>query len=193
MQKPERGNRGYIAYRKRILSIITAVCFAIVAAVFLTGLIVFKARNNLLTVMAILLVLPSAKVAVNLIMFLPHKSIADELYLGLEKADNKFLHKYECIFTSKDKITYVPAMVITDHLICAFTPDSKADTKKFEESLEAFVKAARLTVNVMLINDEQQFLRKVQLITNSRDENSISKDDKDRMKWIWESVKCMCL
>ena len=192
MKKQEKGNRGYIAHRKKKLGIITAVCFAVVAAIFIAGLIIFRTRNNLFTVMAILLVLPSAKFAVGLIMFIPHKNVTDELYNALEKADNKFLHKYECIFTSKEKVTYVPAMVITDHSICAYTPDSKADAKKFEETFAAYVKEARLSINVILLKDEKQFIKKVKLMSGSREEG-VSEENKERMQWIWESARCMCL
>lgn len=169
-----------------------SIGLAIVAAFFVTGLILCKTRNNLLTVMAILMVLPTAKFAVDLIMCIACRPVSDELYERIEAADDKFLHKYECLFTSREKATYVTALVITPHAVCAYTTDAKADAGRFKADLEKYIKEARLSATVSLYNDENQFIKKVKLMSESRD-TKITKEESDRMQWIWESARCMCM
>ena len=67
MKRKEKGSRGYIDGQKKKFGIMTAAFFILVAAFFITGLVLCKTRNNILTVMAILMVLPGAKFAVDLI------------------------------------------------------------------------------------------------------------------------------
>lgn len=191
LKKTEKGSRGYIDSQKRKFGIITGFFFVLVAAFFITGLILCKTRNNLLTVMAILMVLPAAKFAVDLIMVLPYKAVTDEFYNRLENTDAKFLHKYECVFTSKEKAVYAAALVITEHTVCVYAPSSQTDAGKFEKSLQNFVKTTGPTINVMLFTDEQQFFKKTALISESH-EGDPSPNDKERMERIWEAAKCMC-
>lgn len=190
--KREKGIPGYIKARKQLYIVATAIGLTVVAAFFVTGLILCKTRNNLLTVMAILMVLPTAKFAVDLIMCIACRPVSAGLYEKLEAADNKFLHKYECLFTSKEKATYVTALVITPHAVCAYTTDAKADTARFKQELEKYVKEARLSVTVSLYNDENQFIKKVKLMSDSRDAE-LTGEEADRMQWVWESVRCMCM
>ena len=191
MKRKEKGSRGYIDGQKKKFGIMTAAFFMLVAAFFITGLILCKTRNNILTVMAILMVLPGAKFAVDLIMVLPYKPVTEELYNKLEAADDKFLHKYECIFTSKERAVYAAALVITDHTVCVYAPDGKTDASKFEKSLKDYVKADGLSISVVLITDEKQFIRKTELMSDSRD-GELSQEDKRRMHKVWEAVSCIC-
>lgn len=191
-RKTEKGEKGYIAERKKLAGLMTLIFFAIVAALYITGLIVCKTRNNILTVIAVLLVLPAAKFAVDWIMILPHKPVDEGLYNAVEEADGKFLHKYECVFTSKERAVYAPALVITDHTMCAYVQDTKTDMKNFREALEKYTEAAGASVKVTLISDEKQFIKKVKLISDSREE-ILTEEETRRIEQIWHAAECMCL
>ena len=58
---------------KKFLTCFFIIAFLIIAAVFVTGLIIFKSRNNYMTLVATVLVLPGAKIAVSYFILLPHK------------------------------------------------------------------------------------------------------------------------
>lgn len=93
---------------------------------------------------------------------------------------------------SREKATYVTALVITPHAVCAYTTDAKADAGRFKADLEKYIKEARLSATVSLYNDENQFIKKVKLMSESRD-TKLTKEESDRMQWIWESARCMCM
>ena len=61
MAGKEKGEFGYLNYRKKLNLIKMIVSFAVVAAVLIIGFIVYKTRANIFTVAAIVLVLPAAK------------------------------------------------------------------------------------------------------------------------------------
>ena len=59
MAGKEKGEFGYLNYRKKLNLIKMIVSFAVVAAVLIIGFIVYKTRANIFTVAAIVLVLPA--------------------------------------------------------------------------------------------------------------------------------------
>lgn len=71
MSKKEKGEFGYLKYKRSFNLLLTIIAFLIIAAVFVTGLIIFKSRNNYMTLVATVLVLPGAKIAVSYFILLP--------------------------------------------------------------------------------------------------------------------------
>ena len=64
MNKKNKGEFGYLNYKKKLNAIITAIALLVIIAIFATGLLIFKSRNNYMTLVATVLVLPWAKLAV---------------------------------------------------------------------------------------------------------------------------------
>ena len=62
MSKKEKGEFGYLKYKRIFNLLLTIIAFLIIAAVFVTGLIIFKSRNNYKTHVAKVLVLTGAKI-----------------------------------------------------------------------------------------------------------------------------------
>ena len=69
MSKKEKGEFGYLKYKRSFNLLLTIIAFLIIAAVFVTGLIIFKSRNNYMTLVATVLVLPGAKIAVSILYY----------------------------------------------------------------------------------------------------------------------------
>ena len=65
MKKVEKGEFGYLAYKKSRNMIKTIIAFAVVLVIFIIGFIIWKSKNNYLTMLAVVLVLPAAKFAVS--------------------------------------------------------------------------------------------------------------------------------
>ena len=70
----EKGQFGYLSAKKKRNLIIMIIAFAFVIACFIIGLVIFKNKNNILTVASVVLVLPAAKFAVAYFILLPHAS-----------------------------------------------------------------------------------------------------------------------
>ena len=52
MNKKNKGEFGYLNYKKKLNAIITAIALLVIIAIFATGLLIFKSRNNYMTLVA---------------------------------------------------------------------------------------------------------------------------------------------
>lgn len=191
MQRREKGDFGYMAYRKKLNMIKMIVAFALVLAVFIAGLIVFKTRNNILTVISVVLVLPAAKMAVGYFVLIPHKAATDKFYEKTEQAAPNLGKCYDLIFSNSKSPIGTLAVVSTDTAVCAFTSEEKADKALFEKSLCDFMKNDGLDVNVTLYTDEKAFVSRVRSLNSGFDSTDVKVTAK-RDKNI-ASLKSMCL
>jgi hypothetical protein len=189
--KCEKGMAGYLKIKKRRQLLITVISFAVVFAIFFAGLLICKTRNNYATLVATVLVLPSAKFAVNFLVLFSHHSAGDKLVEEVtQKADGLSIC-FDCVFSNAKKPIGTQAVIITDNTVCALTDEENADTTLFENSLRDFLKNEKLNVTVTLYKDEKKFLSRVGALRANFDfEKEICTD---RMKWNTEAVKNMCM
>ena len=162
MLKLQKGHYGYIK-RKKIHLIAGIIFFVIGIIGFLAiGIITTGSRRNLLTVAAVLLVLPMAKLLVVFIALLPFSGRPKEEYdrvaeivgdgvldveLVVTASDNKSFCMDYCVFTEKDVLVY-----------CAQKPK---EPKKAQEHLQGFLDAHELKFTVHFIPDFKPFCRRI--------------------------------
>lgn len=191
MQKVSKGDFGYLKHKKKMNLLKTVVSFAAVLIVFITGIIINKTRNNICTIMAILLVLPAAKMMVGYVILLPHRSVKKELFDALEASRGALCVCYDCVFSNSKSPIGVQAVVITENSVCAYSDEEKADKKLFETSVRDFLKNDKLNANITLYKDEKAFLNRVKSLAANFD--NTDKENTDKMTWITNSVKSMCI
>lgn len=190
MQKVEKGNWGYLAYKKKINCIIMACAFLIVLAVFFGGIIVTGNRNNVATVIAIILVLPAAKFAVAYLCLLPHKSATAQLKAKLDESKKELTVLYDLIISNSKSPIGTLAIVISADTVIALTGEEKADCSLFETSVTEFLKNDKLKCNVTLYKDEKTFLKRLSLLSSSYDN---TEENKKKMEYVAESMLNMSL
>lgn len=166
MKKIDKGEYGYVDYRKKLQGIITLVGFAIVSAIFLTGFLVTKTKNNIATVMAIVTVIPVAKFMVSWLMYVRFKTPDKQEYDRIKAAGDKLILLSDCVMVCKDKNLYVKYAIITDTCIYCYTENDMFDTKYFEENITAFIKSCGDTVSVKLIKDFDLFHKRAESLNN---------------------------
>lgn len=189
MSKIAKGDKGYLSHLKTINLIKVIISFVIVLVVFFAGIIINGDRNSLFTVIAILLVLPAAKMAVNYIVLLPHKSCPYELCKELSEVCTNVTCKYDLIFGNSKSPIGTLAVVITDTDIIAFSNEN-VDEKSFSKSLEDFIKNDNLTVKVKLINNEKTFIKRAKELNQKWDSENNSSN---RMEKNTRSCLSMCI
>ena len=150
MKKVEKGEFGYLAYKKSRNMIKTIIAFAIVLVIFIIGFIIWKSKNNYLTMLAVVLVLPAAKFAVSYFVLIPHKNCDEELKNAIEKCKGELNSVYDLVVSNKQKPVGIMAAVISDNQILAYTSSAKADKNLFETSVKEFLKNEKLTCAVLL-------------------------------------------
>ncbi|MGN0317245.1 MAG: hypothetical protein ACI4E1_04830 [Lachnospira sp.] len=168
LRKKEKGDFGYLNYRKSLSLLIVIAAYLVVAAVFVTGFLIFKSKNNIVTVMAILLVLPAAKFTVSFLVLAPHKSCDDAFKTRMDKIvernNNKNVILYDCVVSNSKKPYGVQLVLVSDSSIIAFSEEKGIDKKFFETSVKEFLKNDKLNVNVTLYSDSDSFISRANSI-----------------------------
>jgi glucan phosphoethanolaminetransferase (alkaline phosphatase superfamily) len=112
MKKVEKGEFGYLAYKKSRNMIKTIIAFAVVLVIFIIGFIIWKSKNNYLTMLAVVLVLPAAKFAVSYFVLIPHKNCDEELKSAIEERKSE-LNSVLVLWQQLSVITrYLPIQVL---------------------------------------------------------------------------------
>lgn len=191
LEKRKKGDFGYLPYRKKFNLLLTAAAFIVVFAVLFSGILIFDSRVNYMTVLAVVLVLPAAKIAVSYFILLPHQPCSPKLYEDTQKRAKKITAKYDLVVSNSKNPVGVCAAVITDRVVAAYTVNKKADRKLFETSVKEFLKNDRLGVSVTLYTEEKQFLNRVNSLSDAFDDSD--RERVELMRRNAESFMGMCL
>lgn len=129
MKKAAKGTAGYIRYEKIRRTIITAVMFGIPLMIYFTGLAITHTRKNLFTLVAILGILPAAKLAVNWIMILLQKPAQEETVRETQAQAKGLVQAYELTVTAYEGSMPLEAAVICGNEVVCYS--SRGDRSKF--------------------------------------------------------------
>ncbi|MDD6811743.1 MAG: hypothetical protein PUD93_07765 [Lachnospiraceae bacterium] len=135
-KKIKKGCYGYISYQRKTVLIRTILFFAISLAVYGLGIYSTGSNKNLLTIVAVLGLLPSCKSAINLVMFLKASGCSEEARAKIAPFDEKLTGFYDMYFTSYQKNFPISHMVLKGNVICAYTESDKCDCAAGEKHLE---------------------------------------------------------
>ncbi|MCR5501515.1 MAG: hypothetical protein K6F53_00745 [Lachnospiraceae bacterium] len=127
--KAEKGNFGYLKKKRTRVLLWTLLCFGVSLALFFTGIITTGTRKNLLTIVAVLGLLPASKSAVSLVLLFLAKGCSEEDRDRIEKIPQTFLSLYDMYFTSYEKNFSLSHMIVTDGIVLGYAADPKCDTK----------------------------------------------------------------
>lgn len=161
MEKKEKGMYGYIEYHKKIQLIKTIIMFLLVLLVYFTGILATKTRENVLTVVAIVGVLPSAKMLVSYIVLFKYKSPDRERYNELNDISRGGVVLSDCVITCTDKRFYIEFAYVTDTCIYCFTENKPGNYSTIEANIEEFIKKCGDYVKVNIIDDFEKFKSRV--------------------------------
>lgn len=191
MKKVEKGEFGYLAYKKSRNMIKTIIAFAVVLVIFIIGFIIWKSKNNYLTMLAVVLVLPAAKFAVSCFVLIPHKSCDLELKNEIERRKGELNSVYDLVVSNNQKPVGIMAAVISDNQILAYTSAPKADKNLFETSVKEFLKNEKLTCAVLLYKDKDTYLEKVKNTALNFDESK--ENSLDRKQYVTDALLRMSI
>ena len=121
-----------------------------------------QAAKNILTVMAILTVLPVANVASPFLASFRYRTPGKEFYNAVKAFEGKCCMLYDLIVTSKEQILPLDAVAVHPAGVCAFfCSNPKIDVAKAEAYLNGMFTAHRLDGNVRIVKDLSAFERRL--------------------------------
>ncbi len=165
MKKVTKGHYGYIRYEKRKRLFQTVILFLLPLGLLIIGIVTTGTRMNLLTVVAVVGVLPACRSLVGLIMMFLQKSMPEKRYEQAKDAAKDLTAGYEMIFTAYEHTTNVEALVVCGYQVVCYTPDKKTDPAYLEKHIRQILSSNQYTdEQVKVMKDFKQYLQRVEMI-----------------------------
>ncbi len=162
MKRVQKGSYGYREFRRKV-----QILELILGGVMIVGQLAARnltdnqAAKNILTVMAILTVLPVANVAAPFLASFRYRTPGKEFYNAVKAFEGKCCMLYDLIVTSKEQILPLDAVAVHPAGVCAFCSNPKIDVAKAEAYLNGMFTAHRLDGNVRIVKDLSAFERRL--------------------------------
>ncbi|MBQ8527719.1 MAG: hypothetical protein IJ429_04520 [Lachnospiraceae bacterium] len=174
-QKIQRRDKGYLAWKRKREIIKTAIFFAVPVILFIAGYITTKTRLNLLTVVAVLGMLPASRSLVTLIMYLKSHGITEEDYAVIAPYADKLTGGYDNVFTTYDKTYEVPSVVVRSGNVCGYSFGDQKMLNALEKHLETSIKKDGYSVNVKIFDNIEAYKTRLESL-NKLEETQQEKD-----------------
>lgn len=162
MKKYRKGQYGYRNYHRKI-----EICKVIFGGALILVQLLFRelsdsaAARNILTVMAILSVLPVANVASPLLAAWRYKTPGGEFYKRVSVYEEKGPILYDLIITSRDALMPMDAVLVHPTGVYAYCTAKKLDRTKAERFFKEMFTGHKLELKVKLTSDEKVFLNRL--------------------------------
>lgn len=160
-KKITKGSFGYISYCKKREILKTALLFLIPLSLFAAGWITTKSRLNVLTIVAVLGMLPASKSAVLMIMYLKGHGISREehdLYAPLMEG---MTGSFDLIFTTYEKTYEIPALVIRCGNIVGISAGAYETIRDLEKHIEHSVRQEGYSVCVKFFDKKEAYMQRL--------------------------------
>lgn len=135
-RKFNKGEYGYPGYEKRRVIIRTTAYFAMSAAVFLLGWISTGTRNNLLTIVAVLGLLPASKSLVAVIMHMRIPEFSREIYEEIAACAGEVSAIYSMYLTSYRLNFAINCFAVRGNNLIGFTQFATCDAQACENHIK---------------------------------------------------------
>ena len=160
--RKQKGEYGYRNYRKavqfgEVLFGAAAIIIQLLARNFTDS----QAARNVLTLMAILSVLPTANVASPFLASLRYRTPGEDFHRKAAEYEPKGILLYDLVVTTKEQILPFDAVMVHPMGVFAYCIAEKTDVKKAEKTLNDSFKSQKLDPNIRIITDERQFFNRL--------------------------------
>lgn len=161
--KRAKGQYGYRNYHRKIqLYKVLFGAFMIIAQLLARNLTDNVSVKNILTVMAILSVLPTANTASPLLASWRFKTSSEEFHKKVSAYESKFPVLYDLVLTSKDAVMPMDAIAVHPHGVYAYCISQKVDVSKAENFLNEMFAGHKLDPHVKIFKDEALFFKRLE-------------------------------
>lgn len=169
----KKGDYGYLAKKKKKHIIAIIIIALLMTALMVTGIALTGKKENLLTILAIVLALPLANYVSTLVVFIKRKSCPKEMFDKFESVRGGLLSSCDMVITSRELVIPLPLAVIYENGVAAYTDDSKVNVKDAQKFIEAMLRVDGFDVPVHIFKDEGQFFGCVSRISKEPAENLV--------------------
>lgn len=135
-KKHPKGTYEHIVYRRKIDILVTLFLFALALGLYIIGRVTTGSNKNLLTIVAVLGLLPACKMVVDVIMCFRVKECSQTDRVNIDAEIGDLYGQYNLLFTSYDKNFMIDHLVITSNSIIGYSSSDKYDDKAFQAHIQ---------------------------------------------------------
>ncbi|MCI8268113.1 MAG: O-linked GlcNAc transferase-like protein [Lachnospiraceae bacterium] len=163
--KKEKGQFGYRNSMQRMRLLITGILVAAIVAQLLARFLTDNpAAKNILTVMAILTVLPMANMASPLLASWRYRTPTETFHQKVQPYESVCVILYDLILTTKEYVLPMDVIAVHPNGVYAYCTAKKKDPAKAEKALNELFYANRLKLKVKLIWEENSLWRRLECL-----------------------------
>lgn len=187
-----KGAPGYFKNKKVKTGIAMVSGYMLVLLLFFSGIFIFADRGNLLTVIAIVMMLPTGKMTVNFLMY-PRKGKADATEYNEMCTDyDKLTILADILITPEKKSIEFTYTAIDKAHIVIYCTDKKLDTAYHGKYIKDFLKHSDITADVSFYTDLNKFKKRLAAI-NSAAPDSYTEEENKRIEEITYNFKILSI
>jgi len=176
-KKHPKGSYEYASYKKLMDIIITLILFLLSLGLYIIGKITTGSNKNLLTIVAILGLLPACKMVVDVVMCFRVKICSTELKAKIDSNIHSLYGMYNMLFTSYDKNFYIDHLLVIENSIIGLSTDSKFSEKDFNTHISDLLRKEGLKdVFIKIFTDEDKYIKRLKELSedNSHKDTNIA-------------------
>lgn len=170
MFKSKKGLYGYFDAEKKRRILMTVIFYAVPICLLIAGMLLTDTRNNILTVVAMVCVIPAAMSTVGMIMMLMRKSIPKEEYEAIDPHIGSLTFAYELYLTSEKQNALVDCVVFCGNEVVGLVTDKKTDIKFAQNHLQKMLRSAGYKVSVHMLGDVKHFTDRLDTLNEHAEE-----------------------
>ena len=172
-RKHPKGSYEHAKYKRTVDIIITIFLFLLSLGLFVIGYVATGSKKNLLTIVAVLGLLPACKMVVDVIMCFRVKPVEESVREGIDASIGKLYGLYHMYFTSYDKNFPIDHLVITSNSVIGLSSDPKFDEKMFITHLKDYMRKDGIKdITIKIFDDYNKYLNRLSEINNLDDETT---------------------
>ena len=173
--KLQRNDKGYLEAKRNREIIKTIFYFAIPISLLIAGIAATETKMNLLTVAAVLGMLPASRILVTTIMYIKSKGISDEDYAQIADLTQPLTGSFDNVFTTYEKTYEVPSLVVRSGNVCGYVVKPYKTLDALEKHLTTTIKKEGYSVNVKIFENIDAYKTRLMSI-NKLEETEQEKD-----------------
>lgn len=175
-QKVKQGDYEYFRKKRKQEVIKTLIYFAVSLLLFIAGYMATKTKANLLTIVAVLGLLPASKSCVSMILYLRYHGCSREDRELLKDIMEPFLHAYGLVFTSYKKTYEVAGCIVKNGYIYGYLTSHQDMAKDLEEHIAGIAKQNGYKATVGMFTHSEDFVNRCKQLMEKGTEN----EDEDK-------------
>lgn len=169
-KKHPKGSYEHLSYKRKMDIIITVFLFALSLGIYITGYVTTGSKKNLLTIVAVLGLLPASKMVVEIIMDFRAYSCDLTTKAHIDNNIGSLNGLYNMCFTAYEKNFGFSHMVVTSNSVIGYSSQGSINEKEFQTHLNNLLRKEGIKdILIKVFTDEEKYINRLKELNKLED------------------------